>query len=195
MSLVKPVSSQKTDTHELSEDQLVQRAVEGDPKAFGRLYDRYVDRIFRFVVYRVNDEPTAEDLTSEVFMKAWDALDDYEPSGAPFGAWLFRIARNAVIDHHRTQKEQIELEKVAPILEDPQADPQGDVHGELELDRLKAAMSQLTEAQQEVLTLKFIEGLSTREAAQVLGKRQGAVRALQMRGLHALADVLGIDNG
>ncbi|MDX1600786.1 MAG: sigma-70 family RNA polymerase sigma factor [Anaerolineales bacterium] len=177
-----------------TEEQLVGQAVEGDQDAFGKLYDLYVDRIFRFIAYRVGNDPTAEDLTSEVFMKAWDALDDYEPTGAPFGAWLFRIARNTVIDHHRTKKEQVELEKVAPILEDPQADPQGDVLGELELERLKAAMSQLTEAQQEVLTLKFIEGLSTRETAEVLGKKQGAIRALQMRGLHALADLLGIEH-
>lgn len=178
-----------------AEEKLVRRAVQGDPDAFGRLYDRHVDRVFRFVLYRVNDEPTAEDLTSEIFMKAWDALDGYRPGGAPFGAWLFRIARNTVIDHHRTKKEQVELEKVAPILEDPDASPQADVSSALELERLQSALAQLTEAQQEVLTLKFIEGLSTREVSQVLGKRQGAVRALQMRGLHALADLLGIDNG
>ena len=177
-----------------NEKQLVEQAIDGDQDAFGRLYDLYVDRIFRFITYRVGDEPTAEDLTSEVFMKAWDALDDYELKGAPFGAWLFRIARNTVIDHHRTKKEKVELEKVAPILEDPQADPQGEVIGELKLERLQAAMSQLTVAQQEVLTLKFIEGLSTRETAEVLGKKQGAIRALQMRGLHALADLLGIEH-
>lgn len=178
-----------------TEKLLAQQAVDGDADAFGQLYERYVDQIFRFIFYRVKEEAQAEDLTSEVFIKAWDALDGYEPSGAPFGAWLFRIARNTVIDYHRTRKEQVELEKVAPILEDPQADPQGDVHSEVQLDHLKAVMSELTEAQQEVLALKFIEGLSTRETAQVLDKRPGAIRALQMRGLHALADLLGIDNG
>lgn len=184
--------SPQTDQRE--EQQLVRRAVAGEREAFGSLYELYADRIYRFVYYRVKAKAPAEDLTSDVFIKAWDALDGFEPEGAPFGAWLFRIARNTVIDYHRTKKEQVDLEKVAPMLEAPDADPQAEVFGDLELDRLQQAMSQLTDAQQEVLTLKFIEGLSTREVGQILDKRQGAVRALQMRGLHALADELGIND-
>ena len=173
-----------------SELELIQRAVSGDPDAFAALYDFYVEQIYRFVLFRVGDEQTAEDLTSQVFLKAWDNLSSYQIRGLPFKAWLFRIARNSVIDYYRTYKETMPLEPSALTKPDPAAEVSDQVEQQLQAEELRLALQQLTEDQRQVLTLRFIEGLSTEEVANVLGKRQGAIRALQMRGLQALAEII-----
>lgn len=173
-----------------SELELIQRAVSGDPDAFAALYDFYVEQIYRFVLFRVGDEQTAEDLTSQVFLKAWDNLSSYQIRGLLFRAWLFRIARNSVIDYYRTYKETMPLEPSALTKPDPAAEVGDQVEQQLQAEELRLALQQLTEDQRQVLTLRFIEGLSTEEVANVLGKRQGAIRALQMRGLQALAEII-----
>lgn len=162
----------------------------GDADAFARLYDAYVDRVYRFVFFRVSDNAAAEDLTSQVFLKAWENLDGYRMRGRPFGAWLFRIARNLVVDHYRARKGDAPLESAAQKLAAP-ADVDESVEGRLDLERLRRALRRLTEDQRQVLTLKFIEGYSTEEIARAMGKQQGAIRALQMRGLRALAELIG----
>lgn len=173
------------------EVQLIRKAVAGDANAFAGLYDAYVDEVYRFVFYRVNNQQTAEDLTSQVFLKAWDNLSRYKIRGLPFKAWLFQIARYTVIDHYRTQKETVPLEPEAMLEPDPAVNVAREVEQQLEGERLRAMLEQLTEEQREVLTLKFIHGLNTQEVAQLMGKRQGAIRALQMRALQALAEVIG----
>ncbi|MBI1877094.1 MAG: sigma-70 family RNA polymerase sigma factor [Chloroflexi bacterium] len=174
-----------------SESDLIQRAVSGDPDAFATLYDAYVEQIYRFVYFRVGDEQTAEDLTSQVFLKAWDKLSSYQIRGLPFSAWLFRIARNNVIDYYRTFKETTSLEPDVIARPDPAADVDNTIERRLEAEEVRLALQHLTEDQQQVLTLRFIEGLSTEEVAKVMGKRPGAIRALQMRGLQALAQIFG----
>ncbi len=173
------------------EPELIQRAVSGDPDAFAALYDTYIERIYRFIFFRVGDEPTAEDLTSQVFLKAWDNLSSYQVRGLPFSAWLFRIARNSVIDYYRTFKETTPLEPGILSEPDPAADVDEVVGQQLQAEEIRLALQHLTEDQRHVLTLRFIEGLTTEEVAQVLGKRAGAIRALQMRGLQALAEIFG----
>ncbi len=175
------------------EDQLVAQAIAGNPGAFATLYDTYVDRIYRFIFFRVGNEQTAEDLTSQVFLKAWENLGRYEIRGLAFGAWLFRVARNLVIDHYRTKKN---TEPLGADGLDPghSFDFDGHIDARLVADYLHAALHQLTDDQRTVLTLKFIEGWSTAEIADMMGKRQGAVRALQLRGLKALAEILERDD-
>jgi RNA polymerase sigma-70 factor (ECF subfamily) len=173
----------------LSRD-LVKLAQSGDSEAFGMLYDGYMEKIYRYIFFRVTDEQTAEDLTSQVFCKAWENLNRYKPTGAPFGAWLYTIARNAVIDHYRTRKETVSLEEVTSLASDGPA-PEDQTELKFELESLNEALQLLTDEQQQVLLLKFIAGMSTDEIADQLGKRAGAIRALQMRGLQALSRVLG----
>jgi RNA polymerase sigma-70 factor (ECF subfamily) len=169
--------------------ELVQRAQAGDAEAFGYLYDGFIERIYRYVFFRVTDEQTAEDLTAQVFTKAWEKLDHYKPSGAPFIAWLYTIARNIVIDFYRTRKETVDLEDAVSIAHDgPQPEDQVALH--FEVEELRIALQQLTADQQQVVVLKFINGLSTEEIAQQLGKRTGAIRALQMRALQSLARLM-----
>lgn len=170
----------------------MRRAVRGDADAFAQLYDAYADRIYRFIHVRVSNTQLAEDLAGDTFLKAWDHLPDYEERGVPFGAWLFRIARNTVIDHYRTQKETAPLEAAAK--EGSGLDVSEAVAQRLAEDEIVAAMEALTPAQREVLTLKFFTGLKTKTVAEILDKRPGAIRALQMRGLQALNNELGISD-
>jgi RNA polymerase sigma-70 factor (ECF subfamily) len=190
-ALIKSASVTQSPDSEGQESILVKRAVSGDSSAFASLYEIYIDDVYRFILHRVGHEQTAEDLTSQVFLKAWDKLGRYEIRGLPFGAWLFQIARNSVIDYYRTYKETLPLEH---LNSDPAVNVAKEVEKQLEGEWLRTVLQHLTEDQREVLVLKFINGLKTQEIAQVMGKRQGAIRALQMRALQALAEILGEDD-
>lgn len=172
------------------ERQLVRRAQSGDPDAFARLYDGYIDRIYRYVYFRVTHDQTAEDLSAQVFLKAWEKLEGYKPGKAPFLAWLYTIARNTVIDHYRTLKETVVLEETHIFQVDPSQAISERMDRATEISSLRAALQELTEEQQQVLSLKFIAGLNTAQVAHQMGKRPGAIRALQMRALQTLAKQL-----
>lgn len=174
----------------VNERQLVLQAQAGSAEAFGQLYDAYMERIYRFIYFRVEDQQTAEDLTSQVFLRAWNNLDRFRLGRTPYLAWLYTIAHNAVIDHYRTRKVTIALEDVRLSQPDYAEVVENNIDFAVEMKSIKSAMQTLTDDQQQVLTLKFIEGMSNDEIAQHLGKREGAVRALQMRGLRALAKQL-----
>ena len=169
---------------------LAVRASRGDVTAFGLLYDRHVDAIYRYVYYRVRDDAEAEDLTSDVFMRALKAMPRYEPRQA-FLAWLYRIARNAVIDKLRRGKRQVSFEDA---LEHPMPEhiiePDTELVARLEGDALRVAMAKLTPLQQEVLVLRFIEGYTTNEIAKIVGKREGTVRGIQFRAIGALRQMI-----
>jgi RNA polymerase sigma-70 factor, ECF subfamily len=174
------------------EFKLVQRAQAGDQESFARLYDAYMERIYRYVFFRVNDALTAEDITAQVFMKAWERLDTYKDERSPFLAWLYQVARNAVIDHTRTSKTAIALEEVDPAQISFSEDIDEKIDQKTRLQEIRSALQVLTEEQQQVLLLKFANGLKTPEIARLLGKEQGAIRALQMRALQGLAKALGV---
>jgi RNA polymerase sigma-70 factor, ECF subfamily len=173
-----------------NERQLVLQAQAGNSEAFGQLYDAYMERIYRFVYFRVEDQQTAEDITSQVFLKAWSNLDRFQFSRTPYLAWLYTIAHNAVIDHYRTRKVTTALDDVQLSQPDHSELVENDIDLTAEMKSVKMALQSLTDDQQKVLTLKFIEGMSNNEIARHLGKREGAIRALQMRGLQALAKQL-----
>jgi len=170
-----------------NERQLVLQAQAGNSEAFGQLYDAYMERIYRFVYFRVEDQQTAEDITSQVFLKAWSNLDRFQFNRTPYLAWLYTIAHNAVIDHYRTRKVNTALDDVQLSQPDHSEAVENEIDLAVEMQSVKSALQTLTDDQQKVLTLKFIEGMSNNEIARHLGKREGAIRALQMRGLQALA--------
>lgn len=174
----------------VNERQLVLQAQAGNAEAFGQLYDAYMERIYRFIYFRVEDQQTAEDITSQVFLRAWNNLDRFRLGRTPYLAWLYTIAHNAVIDHYRTRKVTTALEDVRLSQPDYAEVVENVIDIEVEMKSIKSAMQTLTGDQQQVLMLKFIEGMSNDEIARHLGKREGAVRALQMRGLRALAKQL-----
>jgi RNA polymerase sigma-70 factor (ECF subfamily) len=173
---------------------LASRASQGDRAAYGQLYQSYVDKIYRYIYYKVGQRAEAEDLTSLTFMKAWDAIADYEWRNHPFGAWLFRIAHNLVVDYHRARRDMVSLSDASPQLEQKasrdEIRPERMLSDLITTDRIRHAIGRLTEEQQQVLVLRFFEGLSTGEVAEMMGKRRGAIRGLQFRALSALRDLL-----
>jgi RNA polymerase sigma-70 factor, ECF subfamily len=173
-------------------ERLVDDARSGNPRAFGRLFDHYHGPVYRYIVSRVHRPSDAEDLTQLVFMKVLEALPRYESRGIPFGGWLFRLARNAVIDHVRTQREHADLDKAAS---QPGADagPDEIVAVRQAFDEVAAALAALTDEQREAIALRFFAGLSAREAAEVMGKQEGTVRGLQFRAIAAMRRTLGIE--
>jgi len=173
-------------------ERLVQEAQAGDAWAFGRLFDHYHQPVYRFVATRVRRPSDAEDLTQLVFVKALEALPRYEARGVPFGGWLFRLARNAVIDFVRTSHEHADLAKSADrAAHDAGPDELAVIRQEI--DAVGAALARLTEDQRDAIALRFFAGLSAREAAEVMGKQEGTVRGLQFRALAALRRELGIE--
>ena len=169
------------------ESKLISLSKQGDPEALASLYACYVERITRYVYSRVTDHQLAEDITSRIFLKMLEKLDTYQVGQSPVIAWLYRMAHNAVIDHYRLKRTFISLEDVNQA----EAKQEDGIEEKLELQiksqQLRAALQVLTEEQQRVLILKFIDGLSTREIARQLGKQPGSVRSLQMRALQKLS--------
>lgn len=167
---------------------LVERAASGDIEAFGKLYTIYVEQIYRYVFYQVKDKMTAEDITEEVFIKAWRAIDSCKGRGETFSSWLYRIAHNYTIDVLRSRQKRlaIETEVTADVSYSKQ-------EAEVRLKRreLLEAVARLPQNQKQVIILKFIEGLDNQEIGQVMNKNQGAIRVLQMRALATLRQRLG----
>ena len=173
-------------------DQLVAEAQRGDTAAFGRIFDAYAGPIYRFIASRVSRPSDAEDLTQLVFVKALEALPRYEARGIPFGGWLFRLARNTVIDHVRTRHDHVDLESASQYA-GRDAGPDEVTVARQELDEVAGALEALTDEQRDAIALRFFAGLSAREAAVVMGKQEGTIRGLQFRAIAAIRRQLRID--
>ncbi len=173
-------------------DRLVGAAQSGDPDAFGALFDRYYVPVHRFVAARVGRPSDAEDLAQLVFVKALEALPRYEARGVPFGGWLFRLARNVVIDHVRTRREHATLDLAVERTSDD-AGPDDLAVLRQEMDSVAHALRRLTPEQREAIELRFFAGLSAKEAAEAMGRQEGTVRGLQFRAIAALRRELGIE--
>ena len=173
-------------------ERLVDEAKRGDPWAFGRLFDEFHEPVYRFIASRVRGPSDAEDLTQLVFVKALEALPRYEQRGIPFGGWLFRLARNTVIDHSRTRHDHADLEAVGNRPTD-EPGPEEIVGLRADMDAVARAIAGLTDEQRETIELRFFAGLSAREAAEVMGRQEGTVRGLQFRAIAALRRSLGTD--
>jgi RNA polymerase sigma-70 factor (ECF subfamily) len=173
-------------------DRLVEEARSGDSWAFGRLFDHFYEPIYRYIASRVQRPADAEDLTQLVFVKALEALPRYEARGIPFGGWLFRLARNAVIDFVRTRHDHSELETIVERA-GGDAGPDQIALTREDIDTVSAALASLTDEQREAIALRFFAGLSAREAAVAMGKQEGTVRGLQFRAIAALRRQLGIE--
>ena len=187
MTTMLNVSPSKLLNPATDELKLISLSQQGDADAFARLYSCYVERITRYVYFRVTDHELAEDITSRIFLKMLEKLDTYQVGQSPLIAWLYRMAHNAVIDHYRMKRISVSLDDVheSEVRQEYGLEEKLDL--QTKSQQLRAALQVLTEVQQRVLILKFIDGLSTREIARQLGKQQGAVRSLQLRALQRLA--------
>ena len=173
-------------------DRLVAEAKAGDAEAFAAIFDACAGPVHRFIASRVNRPSDAEDLTQLVFVKALEALPRYEARGVPFGGWLFRLARNAIIDQARTRKDHLSL-VVAMTRETEDAGPEARAALRDDLDMVAAALRDLTEDQREVIELRFFAGLSVLETAIAMGRQEGTIRGLQFRAIASLRRSLGIE--
>jgi len=172
------------------EARLIRRAKGGDPNAFAEIFDQHQPAIYRYCACRVGSDAVAEDLTSEVFVRLVEKIDDFTYRGRPLLAWLYTIARNLVNDHHRI-KGRADLVALDDGLEASSPRPEDAANLALDHERLSTALEELTQDQRQVIVLKFFEDLDNRTVAQVMDKSYGAVKALQHRGLGALRRALG----
>jgi RNA polymerase sigma-70 factor (ECF subfamily) len=182
-----PQDDQKND-----EERIIQVAISGDKQAFGRLYELYADQIYKYLFYRIGEHAKAVDMTEVVFLKAWENLPQFGSSGKGlnFRAWLYRIAHNAMVDHHRTKKERIALDDV-PDLHDQTPFANDLIEYSEQLQELMTALDELDNHSRQVIVLRFFSGLDHKETARVMGISPGNVRIIQYRALKRLREYMG----
>ncbi len=173
-----------------AQDDLLARAIQAEPAALTALYDQYVNKIYTYIYHRVGQAELAEDLTGQVFMRMLEAVRSGRPWQSSFSGWLYRIAHNLVIDHYRRRGRAsfVDIDEAAPVSDG--VEPFQAVEARMNGERVQAALSRLTDEQAEVITLRFIEGLSIAEVADLMDKTEGAIKALQYRAVLALRRVM-----
>lgn len=171
--------------------ELVARAQEGDTEAFGLLYDQYVDIVFRYVLFRVDDRSLAEDVTSETFLRALRRISSVSYQGKDVGAWFVTIARNLVLDHVKSSRYRMEVATAEPAESKRFASgPESQVLADAAAGELLRCVGMLGDDQRECVTLRFLRGFSVAETARAMGRNEGAVKALQHRAVRRLAQLL-----
>lgn len=177
------------------EVKLIKDAVRGKASAFGLLYDYYQPKIYRFVLIKVGRREEAEDLTHQVFLNAWQKISNYKDLGFPFSSWLYRIARNQVIDHYRTKKQEVGLEEVDVEISTDFGLNEKSIDDKRQLETVMEALKNLREDYQEVLIMRFVEDLSVKETAAAVEKSEGAVKLMQHRAVKELKRVFNTFDG
>jgi RNA polymerase sigma-70 factor (ECF subfamily) len=178
-----------SETLEVRDEDLVEGAKRGDTGSVSALYERYYDRVYRFALAKTGSVPDAEDVAQETFIRMVDKVGGFHWQGAPFSAWLFRIANNCAVDIHRSRRR---LQDALPMLVDHgSVDPAEEAELHLTTEEVSVAMQRLSAAQRDVLSLRFGAELSVAEVARVLGKAEGTVKATQFQAVQALRSVLG----
>ena len=174
----------------MTADRLIKQAQSGDSAAISQLYELHVDAIYRYILYRVPTNHDAEDLTAEVFLSMVKDLPNYQWTGAPFEAWLYRIAAARIADYYRKNKRRTDVELHEDLKDNVPHIEQRVLDSE-EIETLREVIQQLSTSDQTVLILRFIERKSHKEVAQIMGKTPAAVKAIQHRALTHLATLLG----
>jgi len=169
--------------------ELVIRARKGDTKAFGKIYELWVNPLYRFVYLKTKDEDVAEDLTAEVFLKAWKGLKNFVPrKDVKFSTWLFSIARNSVIDYYRVTKQTVSLDDLPEI---PEITENINLYPEQTM--VEEALNHLKPEYRVILELRYIQDIPISKIAQKLKKKEGNIRTLTNRALKKLKEILESD--
>jgi RNA polymerase sigma-70 factor (ECF subfamily) len=174
-----------------NEENIIKKAASGNKDAFGLLYDKYLPQIYRFIYIKVNDKKTAEDLTHQVFLNAWQNIVNYKHRGHPFSAWLYSIARNEIIDYYRGRKVYVSLDGLDP--DSKQIDSNAitqDVENKLAIEMVINKINFLKPDYQDVIILRFVEEMSIKETALTIKKTEGAVKLIEHRALKQLRALL-----
>ncbi|MBU4348357.1 RNA polymerase sigma factor [Patescibacteria group bacterium] len=172
-----------------NENIYIREAQKGDSESFAVIYKHYVPQIYRFIFFRVSSKTIAEDLTHESFLSAWKSIGSYTQKNLSISSWLYRIARNKVIDHYRTNKKNTSIdtenfnENIIGFYE--QEDP--DI--KLNINKITSLINLLKTEYKEVIIMKFIEDLSHKEIAEALDKSEGAIRLIQHRAIKSLKEL------
>lgn len=169
------------------ENTLILEAKAGNEAAFGRLYELYFERIYKFIYFRVNHKEVAEDLAEEVFVKAWTKIRSVQEKS--FGGWLFSISKNIVIDHYRQRKSDVDIEEIQNLIESDH-DLADDANTVLEKATMIRLLKKLTPEQQIIIKLKFLEDMDNAEIAELISKNEGAIRVIQHRAITKLQELL-----
>ncbi|MBI4085381.1 MAG: sigma-70 family RNA polymerase sigma factor [Candidatus Liptonbacteria bacterium] len=177
------------------EAKLVESAVRGKASAFGLLYDHYQPKIYRFILIKIGRREDAEDLTHQVFLNAWQSISNYKDLGFPFSSWLYRIARNQVIDKYRTKKREIDIEKVEAEYFSDLGLNEESIEGKIRIELVMEAVKTLKQDYQDVLIMRFVEDLSIKEVAATIEKTEGAVKLMQHRAVKELKKILEKKHG
>ncbi|HEY4496819.1 MAG TPA: sigma-70 family RNA polymerase sigma factor [Candidatus Paceibacterota bacterium] len=175
------------------EKKIIRKAREGEANAFGLLYDHYLERIYRFVLLKVSHREEAEDLTHLAFLKAWERIGEYQDQGFPFGSWLYKIARNTIIDHYRSsngRKTEITLDYSLEIIPSEDDHLDKSVDNAIEIQTVMDAIKKLKPIEQDVVIMRFIDEMSNEEVADAVGKTIGAVKLIQHRALRKIKQEL-----
>jgi RNA polymerase sigma-70 factor, ECF subfamily len=176
----------------VQEDQgLVERAQRHDQEAFAELYERYFDKIYRYIALKIGDRCEAEDMAQQVFLKALKSIASFKWQDVPFSSWLYRIAHNQAVDHLRrkTRRPTSELDD-AILPDDPEESPQERLEAGVSMEQLAKATHRLTTAQREVISLRFTSEMPVAEVARLMGRSEGAVKALQHSAILALRRIM-----
>ncbi|WP_121253222.1 sigma-70 family RNA polymerase sigma factor [Nocardioides ferulae] len=185
------VSSEESESERTRLIALVELARKGDTEAFGLLYDHYQPSVYRFLFYRTRSAALAEDLTSETFFRALRSMTGFRWQGKDFGAWLMTIARNLATDHFKAGRTRLELTTEDMGQHDDSTEgPESAVLAGLTNEILLQALTQLPNEQRDCLVMRFLQGMSIAETAAVLGRSDGAVKQLQLRGVRNLAKLM-----
>jgi len=172
------------------EESLVKRAQQHDADAFSQLYEANFDKVYRYLVLRVGEGDEAEDMTQQVFINALQSISSFQWRGAPFTAWLYRIAHNQVVDHLRRQNRRITV-PIDDLDIKSGDDPVRETENVMNMELLQKASQKLTDAQREAISLRFASDLPIAEVARIMGKSPGAVKALQHSAIAALRKTMG----
>lgn len=167
----------------------MRRAQTFEEEAIRALYETYYPKVYNYAFMQLGDVHTAEDLASDVMLKMIESIQSFKFRGLPFGAWVFRIARNRLIDLHRRRKRRGEVD-LSETLSTALANPQALAERAIERGQLQIALKHLTDEQRQVIVLKFIEGYDNRSVGKIMGRSEGAIKSLQHRALGSLRRVL-----
>lgn len=180
------------ESNDKNDKETLEKAIKGESLAFGDLYDKYQPGVYRLIYLKVGHREEAEDLTHQVFLNAWKNIKNFEGQGIEFSSWLFRIARNKIIDYYRLKRtfEDIEDED-GELFIDPSQDLMDEkVEDRIDITKVTLALNKLKENQRDIIIMRFVEELSHKEMSQILGKSQSVIRVIQYRAIRKLKKIL-----